>query len=68
MDQTRVLYFAYKNGGKQHIASDEALERMLHEGWDIVRVVDGEVDVIATPEDGWIAQRPVIRRIFSGRS
>lgn len=68
MDQTRVLYFAYKNGGKQHIASDEALERMLHEGWDIVRVVDGKVDVIATPEDGWIAQRPVIRRIFSGRS
>lgn len=68
MDQTRVLYFAYKNGGKQHIASDDALDRMLQDGWDIIRVVDGKVDVIATPEGGWIIQRPVIRRTFSGRS
>lgn len=63
-----ILYFAYKNGGKQHIASDTALEKMLSEGWSIIRVVDGKVDIIATPEDGWIAQRPVIRRSFSGRS
>lgn len=68
MDQTRVLYFAYKNSGKQHIASDDALDRMLQDGWSIVRVVGGKVEVIATPEDGWIAPRPVIRRTFSGRS
>lgn len=65
---TKVLYFAYKDGEKIVIGGDAALDRLLGDGYQIMKVENDKVDLIATPEQGWLTERPVIQRHVSGRS
>ena len=53
---------------RQHVGTDEAADRMLAKGYTIIAQDTEGSRILATPEDGWITERPVILRTFSGRS
>lgn len=61
-------YYAKKDKEKHPLATDEAADKMLLAGYTIVLSSGNDETVIATPETGWIGQRPTIVRKFHGCS
>lgn len=53
---------------RQHLATDEAADKMLAQGYTIIAQDMEEKKILATPDKGWLTQRPKIRQTFSGRS
>lgn len=53
---------------RQHLATDEAADKMLAQGYTIIAQDMEERMILATPEKGWMTERPEIQRTFSGRS
>lgn len=53
---------------RQHLATDEAADKMLAQGYTIIAQDMKERIILATPEKGWMRERPEIQRTFSGRS
>lgn len=64
----KALYFAHKNGEKVAVGGDAALDRLLMNGYEILRIKGDQVDVIATPDEGWLIERPVIQRRVTGKT
>lgn len=62
-------YYAMKGDLEKHpLATDAAADRMLLAGYNIVMILDNSETVVATPENGWIGQRPTIVRKYYGNS
>ncbi len=53
-------FYAVKPGGKIRLATTSAAERFLKEGFSIISIEDGIKETIATPEEGWLGNRPEI--------
>lgn len=53
-------YYAVKPGGRIPLATTNAAERLLKEGFTIISIADGAKEIVATPEKGWIENRPEI--------
>lgn len=63
-----TLYYAIKDKICQNVATDEAADKMLAQGYTIIAQDMEERMILATPEKGWMTERPAIQRTFSGRS
>lgn len=63
-----ILYYAIKDNICQNVATNEAADRMLTQGYIIIAQNMEERIILATPEKGWMIERPEIQRTFSGRS
>lgn len=53
-------YIAIKDGSGIHLSKSEQMDRMLSNGFSIYKIDDGVKTLIATPEKGFLAERPII--------
>lgn len=56
-------YIAKKDGSAKFLSKDSQMDTALENGFDIVKVEDdGTETVIATPEKGFIVERPELEK------
>lgn len=49
---------AFKDGWSRVLKSDSEMEPALKDGYDIYEDIDGEIKMLATPETGWLTDKP----------
>lgn len=55
-----INYFAKKGNTGIYLAESSQMDKMLAKGFDIYANDDGDEVLIATPDDGYLGERPVI--------
>ena len=53
-----MLYLAKWDGGRVYLSRDEQMEQFLEKGANIYKEEEGTETLIATPEEGFLVERP----------